>query len=130
MLSQFLVDHSLFRTALPLLIDVALKGALLVAVAAGAAYLLRKRSAASRHAVWTAAVIGHLAIPVLVLVLPEWKMPVLPAASWLQSEPVPSATTAPPRTSVTDPGLSPRVGRSQPKPISAGTAGATQPATT
>jgi beta-lactamase regulating signal transducer with metallopeptidase domain len=47
---------------------------------------LRKRSAASRHAAWTAAVIGHLAIPALVLLLPAWKMPLLPATSWMPAE--------------------------------------------
>ena len=67
MLPQLLTTLSPIRSALPILIDAALKGAILVAIAAAAAYLLRKRSAASRHAAWTAAVIGHLAIPALVL---------------------------------------------------------------
>ena len=94
MLSQFLATHSSIQGALPVLIDAALKGAILVLIAAVAAYLLRNRSAASRHAAWTAAVIGHLAIPALVLMLPAWKMPLLPAASWMQAEAATPVTPA------------------------------------
>jgi beta-lactamase regulating signal transducer with metallopeptidase domain len=88
MLSQFLANHSSIQGALPFLLDAALKGALLVGIAALAAFVLRNRSAASRHAAWTAAVIGHLAIPALVLLLPAWRMPLLPAASWMSAESV------------------------------------------
>jgi beta-lactamase regulating signal transducer with metallopeptidase domain len=95
MLSEFLANHSSIQGALPALIDAALKGAILVFIAAAAAYLLRNRSAASRHAAWTAAVIGHLAIPALVLILPAWKMPILPEASWLRAAvETPAAPTA------------------------------------
>src|SRR3954463_4673471 len=86
MISRFFVDNFAIQSALPVMLDAALKGAVLVVLAAAAAYLLRNRSAASRHAVWSAAVIGHLTIPILMLVLPVWKMPVLPAAPWAAGE--------------------------------------------
>ena len=94
-----LAGYSSFQRVLPVFIDAALKGALLVLIAAIAAYLLRNRSAASRHAVWTSAVVGHLTIPVLALLLPAWTMPLLPAASWMQSEPaVSTASVSPAQT--------------------------------
>lgn len=74
-----------------ILIDTAVKGSLLIAAAALASYFLRARSASARHAVWTAAVIGHLALPALSIFLPEWRLPIIPAPSWLE-------TTAPART--------------------------------
>src|SRR4051812_45475170 len=81
---QLLGGAASMQSALPILFHAASKGSLLVLLAALAAFGLRKRSAASRHAVWTAAVMGHLAIPALVFILPAWKMPLLPAASWMQ----------------------------------------------
>ena len=70
-MSSLLGGGSSIQSALPILLDTALKGALLIVLAAIAAYALRNRSAASRHAVWTAAVIGHLAIPALVFLPPS-----------------------------------------------------------
>ena len=69
-----------------LLLDSALKGVLLVAAAAIAAYLLRHRFAAARHAAWTAAVVGHLALPAVTLLAPAWRLPLLPAPPWLASQ--------------------------------------------
>ncbi|MFN2602780.1 MAG: M56 family metallopeptidase [Gemmatimonadaceae bacterium] len=71
--------------ALGLLLDAALKGTILIAAAALAAYLLRSHSAAARHAAWTAAVVGHLALPAVTLLAPAWRLPFLPAPPWLES---------------------------------------------
>ena len=79
------------RTIFSILADTALKGAVLIAAAAIAAYFLRKKSAAARHAVWTAAVLGHLALPVLSVLVPEWRIPLLPAPGWL-AEPTASSS--------------------------------------
>jgi beta-lactamase regulating signal transducer with metallopeptidase domain len=80
-----------------LLFDTALKGLVLIAVAAIAVYVLRKKSAAARHAAWTAAVIGHLALPVLTLLVPQWRIPLFPAPPWLETTAVivPPTFTAP-----------------------------------
>ena len=79
--------------ALGLLLDAALKGTILIADAALAAYLLRSHSAAARHAAWTAAVVGHLALPAVTLLVPAWRLPFLPAPPWLQSS-TPQTSTA------------------------------------
>src|SRR4051812_39528283 len=95
-MSSALVNYSSFQSVLPIFIDAAVKGAILVLIAAVAAYLLRNRSAASRHAVWTSAVVGHLTIPILALLLPAWTMPLLPTASWMQPESSAVSTTRAP----------------------------------
>ena len=75
-----------------ILADTALKGLVLIAIAAIASYFLRKRSAASRHAVWTAAVIGHLALPVFGAVVPDWRIPLVATPKWAEA---PVATPTP-----------------------------------
>src|SRR5678815_2722417 len=69
-----------------LLLDAALKGSVLILAAALVAYFLRGKSAAARHAAWTAAVIGHLAIPAFALLLPHWKLPLLSPPSWIETQ--------------------------------------------
>lgn len=75
-----------------LLIDTALKGSFLILAAAIVVYFLRGRSAAARHAAWSAAVVGHLALPILTLLVPQWRIPILPAPPWLDG---PAAVSAP-----------------------------------
>ena len=69
-------------SALPIFLDTALKGALLVALGGLAALLLRHRSAAARHAAWTAAVVAHLALPVLTITVPAIRLPLLMPPPW------------------------------------------------
>ncbi|HEU0055400.1 MAG TPA: M56 family metallopeptidase, partial [Longimicrobium sp.] len=69
-----------FGAGIPaLLADVALKGVLIVALAALAAVALRHASAAARHLVWTLACAGLLLLPLLAWTLPAWRVPLLPA---------------------------------------------------
>lgn len=59
--------------------DLALKGTLVLAAAFVAAVALRRARASARHLAWTVALGGLLALPVLALALPAWRLPVLPA---------------------------------------------------
>jgi beta-lactamase regulating signal transducer with metallopeptidase domain len=72
------------------IVEVALKISLLMAVAAGAAGLMRRRgSAASRHLVWTLAVVGVLLVPIGSLVIPSWKVPIHRATAIAAVDPQP-----------------------------------------
>jgi TonB family protein len=62
----------------PILVDAALKGSIVLAVAAAAAWILRNRSAAVRHLVWTAAAAALIALPLLTATLPALRVPVAP----------------------------------------------------
>jgi HEAT repeat protein/beta-lactamase regulating signal transducer with metallopeptidase domain len=59
------------------LIDGLTKATLLLAMAALVAALLRTASAASRHLVWTCALLAALALPLLSLALPRWQLAVV-----------------------------------------------------
>ncbi|HYR10730.1 MAG TPA: M56 family metallopeptidase, partial [Longimicrobium sp.] len=59
--------------------DLALKGTVVLAVAAIAALMLRRAAASARHLAWTIGFGGLLALPVLGLALPSWRLPILPA---------------------------------------------------
>lgn len=60
-----------------LLVDTAVKGTVLLALAAVAALMLRRDSAATRHLVWLLAIVAILVAPILSAMLPQWR--VLPA---------------------------------------------------
>jgi TonB family protein len=62
----------------PILVDAALKGSIVLAVAMAATWILRKRSAAVRHLVWTAAAAALIALPLLTATLPALRVPVAP----------------------------------------------------
>jgi beta-lactamase regulating signal transducer with metallopeptidase domain len=67
--------------ALPtVLIEAALKGAMIFVLVALATPLLRRRSAAVRHAVWCFAVCAQLLLPALVVFTPQWHVPLLASA--------------------------------------------------
>ncbi|UCD24302.1 MAG: hypothetical protein JSW51_14985 [Gemmatimonadota bacterium] len=61
--------------------DVSIKGAIILVCAALMAHGLRRSSAAIRHLVWSTAVVGLLALPVLSAIVPEWRLPVFPSVT-------------------------------------------------
>lgn len=67
--------------ALPLVLAVALKGAVVLAVGLAIEALMRRGSAAARHAVLATALAAVVALPLLVVALPSWRVAVLPAAA-------------------------------------------------
>ena len=58
-----------------LLLEATLKSTLCLALAGLVSLLLWRRSAAQRHLVWAAAIVGALLLPLLQLALPEWRLP-------------------------------------------------------
>src|SRR5688500_351393 len=62
------------------------KSAVILAGTAGIAAILRRQSAALRHAVWTAGLAGALAIPFFSVALPAWPSRVVGQAASLAGE--------------------------------------------
>jgi TonB family protein len=67
-----------------LLLACAVKASLLFGFAWIGAFVARRQSAALRHRMWAAGILGSLALPVFTLLLPEWHSSALvyPAAVW------------------------------------------------
>src|SRR5688572_20901872 len=59
------------------LLAFALRATVLLAGAWIASKLLRRASAATRHLIWTTAIAGVLALPLLSVVVPAWNVPLL-----------------------------------------------------
>src|SRR5262245_24060564 len=76
-------DHALTEQ----LIALSMKAILVLAVAAGLSFALRHASAAARHFVWTVAIAGVLALPILSLSLPVWRVAVLSSHEAAPSSP-------------------------------------------
>lgn len=73
--SAILPGVDTFAALYPLLVEVAVKGSLLLALAGMAALALGRASAAIRHMVWAAAAAGLLLLPPLTLTGPAWPLP-------------------------------------------------------
>ena len=73
--------------------DSAVKGTALLVLAAVAAMILRRDSAATRHLVWLLAIVAMLVVPVLSAMLPQWR--VLPEWAGIPPETAVAATSPP-----------------------------------
>jgi beta-lactamase regulating signal transducer with metallopeptidase domain len=110
----------LFGTSSLLLVDSAIKGGLILLLAALVALALRCDSAATRHLVWLVAIVAMLVVPVFSAMLPHWQ--VLPAWAVISHEsPVVElpdvelpATTMPEQSDVEVPSAVRRVGSDLP----------------
>jgi len=75
------------------LFDAALKGTILLSATMLLSLLLRRAAAATRHLVWSLALIGVLTLPLLSFIIPQWNVPlvpqILPSAESLQRLPAP-----------------------------------------
>lgn len=63
---------------LTILFDAALKGTILLAATMLLSLLLRRAAAATRHLVWSLALIGVLTLPLLSFIIPQWSVPLVP----------------------------------------------------
>ena len=81
------------ETLAPIIVDVSLKATLLLLLAAVTAGLCSRKSASLRHQIWLIAILAVLALPLISLTLPAWR--VLPAWSRLPITPPPKLHPAP-----------------------------------
>ncbi|MHB9081088.1 MAG: M56 family metallopeptidase [Pirellulaceae bacterium] len=82
-----------FGTSSLLLVDSAIKGGVILTLAAFVGILLRRDSAATRHLVWLVAIVAMLVVPVFSATLPQWQ--VLPAWAAISQESRTSELPAP-----------------------------------
>src|SRR5262245_44784435 len=77
-MTLLLIQPAELSTWLEHLLAASIKGAFVLFIATALCLLLRRASAASRHLVWSLALAGLVALPVLSFELPAWHIPVLP----------------------------------------------------
>lgn len=102
-LPAFFALSSLPVVRFQMLLDVTLKGALILVATALLVVTLRRAAAATRHLVWTLAVISLLALPVLSMALPGWQLPLLPELMTAQASSDIAAPVDVAELSATDP---------------------------
>ena len=85
------------------LLSVAIKAIFVLIIAAGLSSLLKQASAAARHFVWVLAIAGVLALPLLTMGLPVWKIAILPSDSPAPSVAAPQAKRQAPSTAQIEP---------------------------
>jgi hypothetical protein len=61
-----------------LMVDLGIKGSVLLLLALLIVIVLRSASAAVRHLVWTASLAGLVALPLVSIAAPEWRLPAVP----------------------------------------------------
>jgi HEAT repeat protein/beta-lactamase regulating signal transducer with metallopeptidase domain len=85
--NDLLPAFSTWASWLPVL-DAVAKSTIILGLAGVATALLQRASAASRHLVWTAALLAALVLPALSLALPRWQMPIVTLTSPPPAAPV------------------------------------------
>jgi len=85
---------------LPTLADAAIKGVVVFAAAALAVAVCRRRSAATRHAIWAGAVAAQLTLPVLSALVPAWRVPLIESLDRRLTAPAVAETVMPPSEDV------------------------------
>lgn len=81
------------------LVDNTVKATLVLIAAYALSLALRRASAAARHLIWTSAVLSLLALPLLSLVLPAWKVHIVPEPQIQAPRAVRVKDFSPPQTS-------------------------------
>ncbi|KPL00195.1 MAG: hypothetical protein AMK75_05810, partial [Planctomycetes bacterium SM23_65] len=76
------------------MLDATVKGIVVLVVAGALSLTFRRASAATRHLIWLLAVVSLVALPVLSVMTPRWRIPILPewAITLAQPEAEPPAT--------------------------------------
>src|SRR5438067_6734633 len=82
---------SLAAALLPIFVDTAWKGTVLLSAAFALARALRRTRAAYRHAVWALTLAGLLALPVVACFLPSWQISLTMPAAGVAAEEAPAA---------------------------------------